>query len=79
LVLADDKDNDKQKGGPKIDPKSWVYGPRNNDTTGGVIWNPVKQKVLNGQRFAGRTVQGTYPTTDDTMRHPTRCRTPRRT
>jgi hypothetical protein len=66
LALANDKDNEKQKGGSKIDPKSWVYGPRNDDTTGGVVWNPVKQKVLNGERFVGRTVQGTYPATSDT-------------
>ena len=28
LALADD-----EKG--KIDPRTWVYGPRNDDTTGG--------------------------------------------
>ena len=37
LAVADDKHDDRQKGASKIDPKSWVYGPRNNDTTGGVI------------------------------------------
>lgn len=39
-----------------INPKSWVYGPRNNDTTGGVVWNPVKQKMINGEMVVGRTV-----------------------
>ena len=50
----------------QINPPSWVYGPRNNDTTGGLIWNPVKQKILDGKRFFLRTVQGTYPATSDT-------------
>ncbi|MFN4064123.1 MAG: aldolase/citrate lyase family protein [Parazoarcus communis] len=63
-ALALDSDQGR-KISPNIDPKSWVYGPRFNDTTGGVIWNPVKQKLLNGERFAGRTVQGTYPATSD--------------
>src|SRR5215207_3735704 len=53
-------------GSGKIDPRTWVYGPRNDDTTGCVIWNPVKQKLNNGQRFAARTVQGTFPATTDT-------------
>lgn len=68
LALANDRDNDNKWNnfGPSINPKSWVYGPRFDDTTGGVIWNPVKQKVLNGERFVGRTVQGTYPATSDT-------------
>jgi 2-keto-3-deoxy-L-rhamnonate aldolase RhmA len=42
------------KGG--INPQSWVYGPRNNDTSGGAIWNPVKQKMIDGQVVIGRTV-----------------------
>jgi 2-keto-3-deoxy-L-rhamnonate aldolase RhmA len=39
-----------------INPKSWVYGPRTADTSGGVIWNPVKQKMLDGQNVVGKTV-----------------------
>ena len=34
------------KGG--INPHSWKYGPRNDDTTGGAIWNPAKLKILAG-------------------------------
>ena len=56
-----------QKGnGNAINPESWVYGPRNDDTSGGRIWNPVKQKMIDGQHVVGRTVQGTFPATSDT-------------
>jgi hypothetical protein len=67
LVLAND-DNDGHKDGKdnRINPKTWVYGPRNDDTSGGLIWNPVKLKLLAGQRFFLRTVQGTFPATSDT-------------
>jgi 4-hydroxy-2-oxoheptanedioate aldolase len=41
----------------KIHPKHWVYGPRNDDTTGGLIWNPVKRKLVDGGQLVGRTVQ----------------------
>jgi 4-hydroxy-2-oxoheptanedioate aldolase len=49
LALADD-----EKG--KIDPRTWVYGPRNDDTTGGLIWNPVKLEMNAGDDVIGRTV-----------------------
>ncbi len=42
------------KGG--INPESWKYGPRNDDTSGGLVWNPVKQKMINGDIVIGRTV-----------------------
>ena len=42
------------KGG--INPHSWKYGPRNDDTTGGVIWNPVKLELLAGGDVIGRTM-----------------------
>jgi 2-keto-3-deoxy-L-rhamnonate aldolase RhmA len=42
------------KGG--INPQSWIYGPRNDDTSGGTIWNPVKRKMINGEIVIGRTV-----------------------
>jgi 4-hydroxy-2-oxoheptanedioate aldolase len=42
------------KGG--INPQSWIYGPRNDDAFGGVIWNPVKQMMINGEEVIGRTV-----------------------
>jgi 2-keto-3-deoxy-L-rhamnonate aldolase RhmA len=49
LALADD-----EKG--TIDPRTWVYGPRNDDTTGGLIWNPVKLEMIAGDDVIGRTV-----------------------
>jgi 2-keto-3-deoxy-L-rhamnonate aldolase RhmA len=49
LALADD-----EKG--EIDPRTWVYGPRNDDTTGGLIWNPVKLEMIAGDDVIGRTV-----------------------
>ena len=60
----DDRDRDgrghqhgkKDRGYQGIHPSTWVYGPRNDDTSGGVIWNPVKQKMLNGEMVVGRTV-----------------------
>ena len=39
-----------------INPQSWVYGPRTNDTTGGVIWNPAKAELLAGGDVIGRTM-----------------------
>jgi 4-hydroxy-2-oxoheptanedioate aldolase len=48
LALADDEG--------KIDPRTWVYGPRNDDTTGGLIWNPVKLEMNAGDDVIGRTV-----------------------
>lgn len=42
------------KGG--INPQSWMYGPRTADTTGGVIWNPVKKEMMEGGDVIGRTV-----------------------
>jgi 4-hydroxy-2-oxoheptanedioate aldolase len=61
----DDDDRDWRGNGSRIDPRTWVYGPRNDDLSGGVVWNPVKQKLLAGQRFFLRTVQGTFPATSD--------------
>ncbi|WP_164919442.1 aldolase/citrate lyase family protein [Hansschlegelia zhihuaiae] len=43
-----------QSGG--IDPDTWVYGPRNDDTTGGLIWNPAKKQMNKGRIVIGRTV-----------------------
>jgi 2-keto-3-deoxy-L-rhamnonate aldolase RhmA len=43
------------KGG--INPKSWIYGPRNADTTGAAIWNPAKIKMKNGEAVIGATMQ----------------------
>jgi 2-keto-3-deoxy-L-rhamnonate aldolase RhmA len=40
----------------EVNPSSWVYGPRNDDTTGGLIWNPAKQRMIDGQDLVGRTM-----------------------
>jgi 2-keto-3-deoxy-L-rhamnonate aldolase RhmA len=53
-VLAHDRDGHDKRD--RIDPKTWVYGPRNDDTTGGLIWNPAKLKMLAGEDVVGRTV-----------------------
>jgi len=40
----------------QVSPSSWIYGPRNDDTTGGLIWNPVKAEMIAGGDVIGRTV-----------------------
>jgi 4-hydroxy-2-oxoheptanedioate aldolase len=47
----------------EVNPQSWVYGPRNDDTTGGLIWNPVKQRMLAGLDVVGRTMSQNNLTT----------------
>ncbi|QZN99183.1 aldolase/citrate lyase family protein [Chenggangzhangella methanolivorans] len=47
-----------QAQGP-IDPETWVYGPRFDDTTGGLIWNPAKKQLLKGKPVIGPTVSTT--------------------
>lgn len=44
-------------GKDRIDPATWKYGPRNDDTSGGLIWNPAKRKIMAGTDLVGRTVQ----------------------
>lgn len=59
LVVARDDDDDDDDGsgrGSKIDPRTWVYGPRNDDTTGGLIWNPAKRELMAGGDVVGRTM-----------------------
>jgi len=53
------------KGG--INPNSWKYGPRNDDATGGVIWNPAKLEMMAGGDVIGRTMQSNNQTTLDAM------------
>ena len=44
----------------EVNPESWVYGPRNNDTTsGGRLWNPAKIELLAGGDVVGRTMSQT--------------------
>jgi 2-keto-3-deoxy-L-rhamnonate aldolase RhmA len=40
----------------EVNPSSWVYGPRNDDTTAGLIWNPVKKEMLEGGDVIGATM-----------------------
>ena len=53
------------KGG--INPNSWVYGPRNDDTSGGLIWNPAKLELMAGGDVIGRTMSSNNQTTLDAM------------
>lgn len=46
------------QGGP-IDPETWVYGPRFDDTTGGLVWNPAKKQLMKGKNVIGPTVSTT--------------------
>ena len=39
-----------------LDPANWKYGPAFNAPPGGKIWNPVKLKMLAGQKVTGGTV-----------------------
>jgi 2-keto-3-deoxy-L-rhamnonate aldolase RhmA len=52
----DDGDGGRREHRSKIDPKTWVYGPRNDDTTGGLIWNPAKLELIAGGDVVGRTM-----------------------
>lgn len=50
----------------EVNPSSWVYGPRNDDTTGGLIWNPAKQRMIDGLDLVGRTMSQNNPDTMNT-------------
>src|ERR1051325_8294391 len=39
-----------------LDPANWKYGPAFNAPSGGKIWNPVKLKMMAGQKVTGGTV-----------------------
>src|SRR5205814_734776 len=39
-----------------LDPNNWKYGPAFNAPAGGKIWNPVKLKMMAGQKVTGGTV-----------------------
>ena len=65
-----DRDDDDRRHGhdrDRIDPKTWVYGPRNDDTTGGLIWNPAKLELIAGGDVVGRTMQSNTLETMNTM------------
>lgn len=49
--------------GPGFDPAAWEFGP-SNDIDGEVpIWNPVMQKLRNGEPVIGGTIRATDPRT----------------
>ena len=39
-----------------LDPAAWKYGPAFNAPAGSKIWNPVKLKMMAGQKVTGGTV-----------------------
>src|ERR1044071_1838205 len=41
-----------------LDPANWKYGPAFNAPAGSKIWNPVKLKMMAGQKVTGGTVFG---------------------
>ena len=48
---------------PGFDPADWNFGP-SNDVDGEVpIWNPVMQKLRNGEPVIGGTIRATDPRT----------------
>ena len=39
-----------------FDPSTWKYGPAFNAPAGAKIWNPVKAKMMAGQKVSGGTL-----------------------
>jgi 2-keto-3-deoxy-L-rhamnonate aldolase RhmA len=49
--------------GQDFDPADWQYGPRNGEGGEVPIWNPVMQKIKNGEPVIGGTIRATDPRT----------------
>ena len=49
--------------GPNFDPADWQYGPRGVADGEVPIWNPVMQKIKNGEPVIGGTIRATDPRT----------------
>ncbi len=49
--------------GRNFDPADWQYGPRNGEGAEVPIWNPVMQKIKNGEPVIGGTIRATDPRT----------------
>ncbi len=49
--------------GPNFDPDAWQYGPRGVADGEVPIWNPVMQKIKNGEPVIGGTIRATDPRT----------------
>ena len=47
--------------GPDFNPDSWQYGPRYEVEGEVPIWNPVMQKIRNGEPVIGGTIRATDP------------------
>src|SRR5436305_5100962 len=41
-----------------VDPATWKYGPAYNAPPNSQIWNPVKLKMMRGEKVTGGTVFG---------------------
>src|ERR1041385_6650797 len=41
-----------------IDPKTWTYGPAFDPPPNAAIWNPVKLKLMRGEKVTGGTFFG---------------------
>jgi 2-keto-3-deoxy-L-rhamnonate aldolase RhmA len=39
-----------------VDPATWKYGPQNQAPAGAKIWNPVKLKLMQGEKVTGGTL-----------------------
>jgi 2-keto-3-deoxy-L-rhamnonate aldolase RhmA len=49
--------------GSDFDPAAWSYGPRNSPEGAVETWNPVKQKLRNGEPVIGGTIRSPDPRT----------------
>ncbi len=49
--------------GPDFSPDTWQYGPRFTPEGSPPIWNPVMQKIRNGEPVIGGTIRATDPRT----------------
>ena len=63
VMLAMGASSAQAQVGPNFDPANWEYGTR-FETDGEVpIWNPVMQKIKNGEPVIGGTIRATDPRT----------------
>ena len=61
LMLAVGASSTQGQVGPDFDPDSWQYGPRYEVEGEVPIWNPVMQKIINGEPVIGGTIRATDP------------------
>ncbi len=63
LMLAMGASMAQAQVGANFDPADWVYGPRGVAEGDVPIWNPVMQKIKNGEPVIGGTIRATDPRT----------------